>query len=121
MTDDIFADRVARVRQRFVSTLEAKIDETCAALPDLADITPGTGAAAVAEAYMRIHGIVGIGRTVGFPDTGRAAHDVEDVLRPPYHAKRGLTADELSLLENSLQALRTVAVRELQTSQPHSQ
>lgn len=76
MTEDIFADRVAKVRQRFVSTLEAKIDETCAALPKLGGGAP-PAATAVAEAYRCMHGIVGIGRTVGFPDTGRAAHEVE--------------------------------------------
>jgi chemotaxis protein histidine kinase CheA len=120
MTDDVFADRVAKVRQRFVSTLEAKIDETSAALPKL-----GGGASlavtAVTEAYRCMHGIVGIGRTVGFPETGSAAHAVEDVLRPPFHAGRGLTADEISLLENSLQAMRVIASRELQSFQSRSQ
>jgi chemotaxis protein histidine kinase CheA len=115
MTDDIFAERVAKVRQRFVSSLEAKIDGTYAALPSLGESDP-TAAAAVAEAYRCIHGIVGIGRTVGFPTIGTAAHDVEDVLRPPYHAARGLTDDEISLLKTSLQALREVATRELQSN-----
>jgi len=118
MTEDIFADRVAKVRERFVSTLEAKIDATSAALPKLADDAPPDAAAAVAEAYLRIHGIVGIGRSVGFPETGRAAHAVEDVLRPPYQNRRGLTGEEISLLDSALQALRTVAARELQS--PHS-
>jgi len=114
MTEDVFADRVAKVRRRFVSTLEAKIDDACAAIPKLCGVAP-PAAAAVAEAYRCMHGIVGIGRTVGFPATGRAAHEVEDVLRPPYHAGRGLTADETSLLKSSLQALRAIAVRELQS------
>ena len=83
MTDDIFADRVAKVRQRFMSSLGEKIDTTCAALPNLGGTEP-PAAAAVAEAYRCIHGIVGIGRTVGFPAIGTAAHDVEDVLRPPF-------------------------------------
>ena len=117
MTDDIFADRVAKVRQRFVATLEAKIDETSAALPTLGGVTPpDAAAAAVAEAYRAMHAIVGIGRTVGFPDTGRAAHDCEDVLRSPYHAGRGLSDGEISLLTASLQSLRTTAARELQSS-----
>jgi chemotaxis protein histidine kinase CheA len=115
MTDDVFADRVAKVRQRFMSTLEAKIDSTYGALPDLGGAEP-PAAAAVAEAYRCMHGIVGIGKTVGFPAIGTAAHDVEDVLRPPYHAGRGLTDDEISLLKTSLQALREVATRELQSN-----
>jgi len=122
MTDDIFADRVAKVRQRFVATLETKIHETSAAVPKLGGgTTPDGAVAAVAEAYRAMHAIVGIGRTVGFPDTGRAAHDVEDVLRPPYHAGRGLSDDEISRLKDSLQALRTIAARELQSSEALSQ
>ncbi|MGD0024763.1 MAG: hypothetical protein ABSC37_09080 [Xanthobacteraceae bacterium] len=68
---------------------EAKIDDTCAALPNLSGIAP-PAAAAVAEAYRCMHGIVGIGPTVGFTATGRPADDVEDVLRSPYHDRRGL-------------------------------
>jgi len=114
MAEDVFADRVAKVRQRFMSTLEARIDETSAALPHLgAGAPPAAAAAAVAEAYRRMHAIVGVGRTVGFADTGHAAREVEDVLRSPYQAGRGLTGDEISLLKNSLQALRAVAAREL--------
>jgi len=112
MTEDILAQKVAQVRQRFVSTLAAKIDETCAELTKFGG-EAGPATAAVAEAYRRMHGIVGIGRTVGFPATGSAAHDVEDVLRPPYRAGRGLSADELSVLKVTLQALREVAAREL--------
>lgn len=114
MTEDVFAAKVAQVRQRFMSTLEAKIEETCAALPRLGG-DAGAAVEAVAEAYRCIHGIVGIGRTVGFPAIGSAAHDVEEVLRPPYNAGRGLSADEISLLKNTLQGLRQVAARELQS------
>ncbi len=125
MTDDIFADRVAKVRQRFMATLEAKIEETSAALPTLGGVAPeDTAVAAVAEAYRAMHAmhaIVGIGRTVGFPDTGRAAHEVEDVLRLPHHAGRGLSDDEISHLKDSLQALRTIAARELQSFHALSQ
>jgi chemotaxis protein histidine kinase CheA len=122
MSDDLFADRVAKVRQRFVSTLESKIDETYAALPNLGGVAPAeAAAAAVADAYLRIHGIIGIGRTVGFPATGRAAHDAEDVLRAAYQAGRGLSAYEISLLKDSLQALRGIAARELQSFHSSSQ
>jgi chemotaxis protein histidine kinase CheA len=117
MTDDIFAERVAKVRQRFMSSLGQKIDSTHAALLGLGGAEP-PAAEAVAEAYRCIHGIVGIGRTVGFRAVGTAARDVEDVLRPPYHAGRGLTDDEISVLKTSLQALREVATRELQSNSP---
>lgn len=114
MMIDPFADRLARVRARFASTLAGKIDETYAAIPKLFDVAP-TAAGAVAEAYRCIHGIVGVGPTVGFPASGRAAHEVEDILRPPQQQRRGLTAEELSLLTKTLQALRETAARELKS------
>jgi chemotaxis protein histidine kinase CheA len=112
MTVDAFADRLARVRQRFVSTLECKIDDAYKAIPILSAISP-PAAAAVDETYRCMHGFVGIGPTVGFPATGHAAHDVEDVLRAPQHEHRGLSAEELMLFEKSLHALREAASREL--------
>jgi len=117
MTMDPFADRLARVRHRFVSTLAGKIDDTYAALPNLSQIAPAASAA-VSEAYSRMHGLVGIGPAVGFPGTGRAAHDVEDVLRSPYRDGRGLTAEEIATLTDSLQALREIASRELRSLHP---
>ncbi len=115
MTVDLFAERVALVRQRFVATLEAKIEDTCAALPLFAG-GESQAVAAVAEAYRCMHGVVGIGRTVGFSIIGEAARDVENILRPAYHAGRGLAADEVSLLKASLQALRKIATREVQSA-----
>jgi hypothetical protein len=50
---------------------------------------------------------------VGFPASGSAAHDVEEVLRPPQQQRRGLTADEIARLTAALQVLRDVAAREL--------
>jgi len=114
MTADPFLDRLARVRIRFASTLTGKIDETCAAIPRLSAAMP-EAAVAVAEAYRCVHGIVGVGPTVGFPGSGNAAHDVEDVLRQPQQERRALTADESALLTKSLQTLREVAARELQS------
>lgn len=117
MPVDPFADRLARVRHRFVSTLEGKLDEAYAALPKLSDGAPAA-AEAVAEIYRSMHGMVGIGPTVGFPETGHAAQDVEDILRPPQHAGRGLTADEVLLFKQRLDALREAAARELQSFHP---
>jgi chemotaxis protein histidine kinase CheA len=114
MTADPFLDRIARVRRRFVSTLQGKIDDACMAAPMLSDAAPAAPAC-VAEAYRCMHGIVGIGPTVGFPSTGRAAREVEDVLKGPYQNRRGLTSDEVALVRRRLQALRETAARELQT------
>jgi chemotaxis protein histidine kinase CheA len=113
MTLDPFTDRLARVRQRFVSTLQGKIEDAYAEIPTLSSVAPAA-APAVAEAYRCMHGIVGIGPTVGFPAIGRAARDVEDVLRVAQHDKRGLTADEILAFKKRLDALRETATRELQ-------
>lgn len=112
MTVDVFADRLARVRRRFVSTLQGRIDDTSALLPKLGGAA-WSAAAAVGEAYRCMHSIVGVGPTVGFPATGRAAHDVEDVLRPAQRDRRGLSEAEISQLKARLLDLRTAAERDM--------
>jgi HPt (histidine-containing phosphotransfer) domain-containing protein len=114
MTADPFADRLARVRARFSAALAGKIDDACAAIPQFSDVLPAA-AAAVADAYRCVHGIVGVGPTVGFPASGRAAHEVESILRPPQQQRRGLSAEEIARLAVALQTLREVAARELQS------
>lgn len=108
MTADQFTERIAQIRQRFVSTLDGKIEAFYSALPSLSD-----DCAAVEEAYRRIHGIVGVGKTVGFPGTGTAARDVEDVLMPAYRAGRGLNSQEIDALKTVLKALHEAAQEEL--------
>jgi chemotaxis protein histidine kinase CheA len=113
MSVDVFAGRLARVRQRFVSTLESKIDDAYAAMSNLSDVAE-TAAAAVEATYRAVHGVVGIGPTVGFPSTGRAAREVESILKEPYQKRRGLSAEEILLVKERLHALRQVASHELQ-------
>lgn len=114
MTADPFTDRLARVRHRFAASLAGKIDETSAAIPRFAQAGPAA-VGAVAEAYRCMHGIVGVGPTVGFPVSGNAAREVENVLRPPHQAGRGLSAGEIAAVTKKLQVLREVAARELQS------
>jgi chemotaxis protein histidine kinase CheA len=114
MTLDPYTDRLSRVRRRFASTLQGKIEDACAAIPQLSAALPAA-APAVDAVYRCMHGIVGIGPTVGFPQTGRASHDVEDVLRSPQQQKRGLTDDEILAFEKCLHALREAASCELQS------
>jgi chemotaxis protein histidine kinase CheA len=113
MAVDPFAERLARVRQRFVSALESKIEDTFAALPDLGATSDAVEA--VAETYRRMHGIVGVGPTVGFARTGRAARSVENILLPPHQAERGLTIAEIESFKKALHALRETAASELQS------
>ena len=110
----VFTDRLVRVRRCFVSSVEGKIVEAHAAIPKLSDVVPAA-AASLADVYRSMHCIVGIGQTVGFPAIGRAARDVEDILRSAYSSRRGLTSGEISRFENSLAALRKVASCELQS------
>jgi hypothetical protein len=116
---DQFHDRLAAVRKRFASSLMDKINETSAVLPDLG----GHGAEvveAVAASYRRIHGICGVGGAVGFPATGLAAKRVEDGLIAAYRARRGLAAEEVADLENTLAALSAAAQAELALPDPPS-
>jgi len=115
MTPDPFTDRLARVRDRFAMTLVGKIEETCAAIPQLSSFAP-SAVIAVAQAYRCVHGIIGVGPTVGFPASGDAARNVENVLRTAQRERRGLTADEIALLTKTLRVLREVAARELRPS-----
>ena len=114
MATDPFAERLARVRQRFVSALESKIEDTYAAIPDLSGDTPAV-TEAVEKTYRRMHNIVGIGPTVGFVGTGRAARSVEHILMLPQEAERGLNAEEIASFTKALHALRDIAARELQS------
>jgi chemotaxis protein histidine kinase CheA len=113
MAVDPFSERLARVRQRFVSTLESKIEDSYADLPKLSgqshDVIDKLG-----ETYRRIHGIVGVGPTVGFVETGKAAKTVENLLFGPYQAARGLVATEVDALKRALHVLREAAQREVQ-------
>jgi Hpt domain len=115
MSADLFAERLARVRQHFVSSIESKIEDTYAALPKLSgDGNDVTGT--LEETYRRIHGIVGVGPIVGFVATGKAARTVESLLRGPYRATRGLASNEADALKKALHVLREAAQQELQTT-----
>ena len=113
MTDP-FAERLARVRERFVSALESKIEDTYSAIPDLSGESE-TVRETVDETYRRIHGIVGIGPTVGFARTGRVARQLENILLQPRQAVRGLTTEEITSFKKALHTLRETAASELQS------
>jgi chemotaxis protein histidine kinase CheA len=115
MAVDVFTERLAKVRSRFVSTLEGKIEDTYRSLPDLSGHDRAT-VQLLEETYRRMHSMVGIGPTVGFGATGRAAHNVESVLLPACNAGRGLTAQEFDSLKKALHVLRETARQELQSA-----
>jgi chemotaxis protein histidine kinase CheA len=111
---DQFRNRLDAVRHRFASSLQSKIEDTIAALPRMC----GDGdkvVDAVEASYRRIHGICGVGATVGFAVTGRAAKRAEDALVAAYRGRRGLAAEELLRLEKALDALSAAAASELRS------
>lgn len=110
---DQFIERLAIVRHRFVSSLESKVEDTYHALPHMEGETPNA-TKATAETFRRIHGIVGVGPTVGFPSSGRSARLAENLLLPAYQAERGVNADELLSFKKALHALRDAVRGELQ-------
>lgn len=112
MQQDPFTERLAKVRRRFASTLETKIDDTFAALPQLSSSEPAT-IAKLGDVYQQIHQICGVGPTVGFVATGKAARNAEDILIVPFKSKRCLTADEAARLRTALDALQGAARSEL--------
>jgi chemotaxis protein histidine kinase CheA len=116
MTADVFAERLAKIRDRFVAALPTRIDESDAALPTLSGDGPAS-VEAVAETYRRLHGIAGTGATIGFAATGQAARAAEVVLIEAYRGQRALTASEAANLRPALVALRQAAQSELQTTE----
>jgi hypothetical protein len=108
-------ERLVAVRRRFASSLEGKINDTRAELPNF--LEGGTGAVdSVANAYRRIHGICGVGAAIGFAATGRAARAVEDVLIAAYRGSRGLATAEIACLETALRELAGAAQSELHST-----
>jgi hypothetical protein len=114
MQQDPFTERLAKVRRRFASTLESKISDSFAALPQLSSNEPAA-IATLGDAYQRLHQICGVGPTIGFVATGKAARNAEDILLTPFKSKRCLTSEEAVRLQTALDALQAAARTELQS------
>ena len=110
-----FLGRIAKIRVRFASELSAKIDVTAIALQNLAGNGPDA-IDAVATAYRLFHNVCGIGSTIGFDATGRMARALDAILVCPFRERRGLSADELTRLEEGLISLRIAALAEMQAT-----
>jgi hypothetical protein len=80
----------ARVRHRFAATLESKITEAVVSADHMSRSSDGV-IKHVCESYRHLHGICGIGPTVGFTATGEAARAAEVALMQAYRESRGLT------------------------------
>jgi hypothetical protein len=113
MQTDLFAERLAQIRVRFAAKLPGKISSVQTALPELSG-TDGKVLELLAVSHRNIHELCGIAPTVGFPETGQQARRVERMLLQPLHAKRCLSADEITAVHAQLQVLEAVAQSELQ-------
>jgi HPt (histidine-containing phosphotransfer) domain-containing protein len=107
---DIFAERVAAVRQRFAAKLDARIDVIASAMP-----RPDgeVGLPALALAHREAHGLCGVGQTLGFVETGKVARSIEQVLVAAVRTDRTLTDDEISRLREGIALLRSTATAEM--------
>jgi HPt (histidine-containing phosphotransfer) domain-containing protein len=112
MHTDQFETRLAIVRHRFATTLESKITDAVVSADHIARSGDGV-ISDVSKSYRRLHGIYGIGATVGFTATGEAAHAAEVTLMQAYHERRGPTQTEVLSLKRALECLRAAAASEL--------
>jgi hypothetical protein len=112
MYNDEFETRLARVRHRFATTLESKIKD---AVVSVDCMTHGHGGVIkyISDSYRNLHGICGIGPTVGFTATGEAARSAEGALMQAHYEKRGLSEREVISLKKALENLRVAAASEL--------
>jgi HPt (histidine-containing phosphotransfer) domain-containing protein len=113
----MYADRfelcIARVRHRFATSLESKIQTAMAAADHMT--RDDSGAVQYVNSYRNLHSIFGVGASVGFAATGDAAREAEAALIQAYEQKRGLTEDEVLSLKSALARLQDVAGSELRS------
>jgi hypothetical protein len=113
MDGDDFVERLAGVRKRFAAKLDGRIADIDSALPEL--VGAGAGVAkAVSTAHRKVHDLCGIGPTLGFHETGKAARVCERILLQPSRGERGLTEQELAHLKDGVVALRAAAQADMQ-------
>jgi hypothetical protein len=110
---DLYAERIAAVRQRFLGRLDARIEVIASAIPQ-----PGRedGLDALVLAHREAHGLCGAGPTLGFVGTGNAARSIEQLLLAAVKAERTLADDEIIRLREGIALLRSTATAETRPS-----
>jgi chemotaxis protein histidine kinase CheA len=106
---DLFAERMAAVRQRFFASLDARIDGIETAMPRPGEV----GLDALAQAHRDAHHLCGVGATLGFVGTGKVARSIEQLLLAAVKARRALTDDEIPRLRERIALLRSTASAEM--------
>jgi hypothetical protein len=112
MHADRFETRLAIVRHRFATTLESKITDAVVSAVHMTGSGDGV-TKHVSKSYRLLHGICGIGPTVGFTATSEAARDAEVALMPAHHESRRPTQMEVARLKKALERLQVAAASEL--------
>lgn len=102
---DPFAERMAQVRTRFAARLNDRVASLDAAVPGLVGDAPAV-MQALEVAHRTAHDLCGVGPTIGFHETGKAARKVEQLLLTPLRAGRGLSADEAERVRSEIASLR---------------
>jgi chemotaxis protein histidine kinase CheA len=113
VTSEIFFQRIAAVRERFVAKLETRIGEIESTVPRLQH---EDSMEALARVHRHAHDLCGVGPTMGFVATGKAARQVEQILLAALKANRSLTADEVARVTESVARLRAAAQSESQSA-----
>jgi hypothetical protein len=115
MAADEFAERLDLVRKRFVARLPGRLDDIDASLTQLSGAASDIGKQ-VYSTHRKVHDLCGIGPTLGFHSTGKAARTCERILLQPSRDQRGLTEQELAQLKEGLAALRATALDEIRST-----
>jgi hypothetical protein len=110
---DQYAERIAVVRHRFLGRLDARIEVIASAIPQ-----PGRedGFGALVLAHREAHGLCGVGPTLGFVGTGKAARSIEQLLLAAVKARRTLDEDEILRLREGIALLRSTTTAEMRPS-----
>ena len=113
MASDLFVERIAAVRRRFVAKLDARLNEIESTVPRLAN---ADSLEALARVHRHAHDLCGVGPTMGFVATGQAARKVEQTLLAALKSNRALTTDEMTRVTEDVAKLRSVAHAETQSA-----
>jgi HPt (histidine-containing phosphotransfer) domain-containing protein len=70
---------------------------------------------ALETAHRTAHDLCGVGPTIGFHETGKAARKVEQLLLSPLRAGCGLSAQEAEQVRREIAALRAAGQADLET------
>jgi HPt (histidine-containing phosphotransfer) domain-containing protein len=106
---DLFAERIAAVRQRFADRLDGRIEVIASAMQQSGS---EDGLAALVLAHREAHGLCGVGATLGYVETGKVARSIEQMLLAAVKAGRMLADDEMLRLSDGIVLLRSTAIAE---------